>query len=263
MAAFAVVQSTSSNTVASNTTHAVTMPSGITAGDVLLAFSTFDTNAAATPSAGWTTINSTTSGAGLRFNVLRKIAAGSDTLTYTTGAGVTSAHAVYRIYSNDTTTQNGTAATGTSTTPNPPSLDNGASQKFIWIAAAGSTNAFSGYPTNYSDNQINSGTGNAHVSVATRSLEASSEDPGTFTTTSGAWAAQTLSIDEQATVTGNFPIITSDSTLFSPAIDFAGDGNFPILEMSSQIFQPTTVVSSRSRWTSKTKPTSDWTNINI
>lgn len=253
MAAFPVVQATNSNTVSSNTTHVVSMPSGITAGDILIAFSTFDTNATVTPSAGWDVVSSTTNGAGLRLSILRKIAEGSDTLTYTTGTSRTSAHAVYRIYSNDTTTLNGTAATGSSTSPNPPNLDNGTSQKFLWIAAAGSATAFSGYPTNYSGNQINAGTGNAHLSVATRSLEASSEDPGTFTIASGVWVAQTLSIDEQAGIEGNFNLITSGSQVFTPTVDHAADATFSLIESGAQALVPSAVIYERTKWTTTQK----------
>jgi len=241
------------------------MPAGIVAGDRLVVCAAFDTSAAVTVPGDWTTTSNTTNGAAIRLLVLTKVAAGSDTLTLTTvSSTVSSAHASFRTFSNDNTIRSGTAATGTSDSPDPPSLNNGTSEKFLWFAVTGwgSSATATAYPTSFSDNQLTAAVGNVGVAVATRDNEASTQDPAVFTISGSAlWVSQTLSIDEQALVVGNFPIVTQPSTIFSLATDFAGNGNFALLEMNSTVFQPTATVGTKTTWVNEAATTeTNWVN---
>lgn len=95
----------------------------------------------------------------------------------------------------------------TSTTnPNPPSLTPpGGALDYLWITyAASSTNSsISSYPTNYSTGHSSNAISGGSCASAIRTLNASSEDPGTFTfSVSGNTGALTLAIAPLATPSG-------------------------------------------------------------
>ena len=265
MASFPVVQSTANSNSGSTTNHSVTMPTGIEAGDLLLAFFTTNSDSTVNTPAGWTKLVDQTEPTfpDIRLAVYSKRAVGGDSLTVVTNNNETSAHCVYRIYTDNEAEAAAVGAASASANPNPPPLTpTGGAQDFLWFAAFGSTGVtVSSYPSNYTDNQVSNTAGGRSIAAATRNLDASSEDPGTYTiSSSNDWVAVTVAVEAQTPLSGNFPIITSDSTIFSPAIDFAGDGNFPILEMNSQVFQPTATVSNRTNWTNETEATTNWSN---
>lgn len=187
------------NTYSDNTgsvsSHPVNLPSGITAGDLLLLFVAINSNPTVTDPSTWTplvsAVNSDT------FRIYAKIASGSEGSTVTVGLNSNQrvAAVAYRI----TGARNGvtsseiavsSAVTGSSATPDPPSLTpSWGSAENLWIAvtfASDSSFTFSSYPTNYSLGQNNvqpGAAGNSSaVSVAARLLTGTSEDPGVFTT---------------------------------------------------------------------------------
>lgn len=189
------------NTFADDTgtsaSYPVNLPPNIASGDLLLVFFARNANATITDPSGWAVLVSKLNGD--TFRLYAKIADGSEGSTVTVGAtnnGRVSA-ASYRI----TGARNGvtsseiavsSAVDGASATPDPPSLTpSWGSAENLWIAvtfAASSNFTFSSYPTNYTLGQINAQTGsngnsNA-VTLASRLLTATSEDPGVFTTVS-------------------------------------------------------------------------------
>ncbi|MCI0553514.1 MAG: BNR repeat-containing protein, partial [Anaerolineae bacterium] len=98
-----------------------------------------------------------------------------------------------------------TAATGTSTTPNPPNLDPSAwgTEDTLWLAIVGwddGTTGMDSIPTAYAtpngQTRVNFASDGCGVSMGTRELNATSEDPGTFLldVVSEAWIAQTVAI---------------------------------------------------------------------
>jgi len=180
--------------------HNINMPTTVAAGDLLLMFYSIDDNTASVtnPGGGWTQLATANSGSGgVTGQVWAKVAAGTEggtTVNFQTSNNQSVAARVYRILAanwyGDLT--NGVAvASGSGATtqnPNPPSLDpaNWDTEADLWIAyAAGSVyQSITSCPTNYGSSvHSNSGTttGDASVSVCTRSLSASSDDPGTFT----------------------------------------------------------------------------------
>lgn len=192
--------------------HAVTLPSGIVSGNLLLVFFACNTGATLTDPSGWTVLVSKTNTD--LFRVYAKIASGSEgsSVTVALSSNQRAGATAYRITGN----RNGvstseiavsTAVDETTTTPNPPSLTPswGAAEN-IWITASFvmDTN-YTGtptYPTNYSLGQLEGKGGTAGngsgVCTAARLLNAATEDPGTFTfNASKARSSYTLAIRPQ------------------------------------------------------------------
>jgi hypothetical protein len=203
-AAFPAVQATNTSGHSSNvTSHTVNLPTGINAGDLLIVFFSCDGNETVTwPTVdGWASIFNQTNANTL--DIGYKIADGTEGSTITVGTGTTeqSAHISYRITGHDSAQapEASAGATGNSTSPNPDSLaPTGGAKDYLWIAVEGNDqgDAASAYPTNYTNGQTNNiGTNNgANVAVARRALNASSEDPGTFTIPSEEWIACTVAV---------------------------------------------------------------------
>ena len=190
---------------------ALTMPSGIVAGEILFAVASND-NTGGTNMAisGWTEIFHTQfSGNVVSLGAWAKVAAGGDTATLT-GASQDYAAIVMRIKNHGVSTiatdiKVGTAATGTDAAPNPPSLDAGSAANRLWFAINGSDDddeqveGSEFKPTNYAGiyPQVESAqsTTSTMLQAALRINNTQTEDPGTFTL--GAveeWIAQTIGI---------------------------------------------------------------------
>ena len=201
----------------SNTTNGTTlsggvslnMPSGIVAGNLLIAFASNDSTGGTNMGiSGWTQLSHTQyTGNVVSFGIWAKIAVGGDTATLT-GAAQDYAACVVRITGHGvsniaTDIKVGTPATGSSETPDPPSLDASTLRRWLWIASNGSDdddNNASYAPTNYTPvAQVESAqsTSSTMVQVAYRITDAQTENPGTFALTSGQaeeWIAQTIAI---------------------------------------------------------------------
>lgn len=131
----------------------------------------------------------------------------SHTLRLDTSASESSAWVFMTIDSgtHGTATSNpeqGTAATGNTSTPNPPNLDPSGwgTEDTLWIVAYGwdANVSNSAYPANYTYKQgtdrVSGGAG-AGVALAARQLNAASEDPGTATlSASEDWVAATIAV---------------------------------------------------------------------
>jgi hypothetical protein len=190
---------------------ALNMPSGIVAGDLLLAFTVND-NPGTTDMAisGWTQVfhEAYTSNV-IKHACFAKIAVGSDTATLT-GASQDYAATVLRIpvFNHGVGTiatdiKVATVAIGLSETPNPNDLDAGSSKKWLWLASNGSDdddNNSTYWPTSYTGiSQVESAqsTSSCMLQLAYRQLEAQSENPGTFALTAGQseeWVAKVIAI---------------------------------------------------------------------
>lgn len=124
-AAFPQVGSTNTSvTTPASTNHVISLPSGISSGNLLLAMWGVDDATDGTWPTGWTEIVATTlpSNTG-RLEVAYRIADGTEGTTITvTSISKTSSHITYRITGYSGTPQTGTTASGTSTNANPPSV---------------------------------------------------------------------------------------------------------------------------------------------
>jgi hypothetical protein len=211
------------------------MPTNIDAGDLLVAAVSTDGAATATAGGGegWTQISAASNGSEVRLTVLAKIAAGSDALSLTLGSAVDSVTHVMRIINHDvsnvaTDIPIGTAATGTSSTPNPPSVTPAANETNLFLALAAADdddeqNVF--VPTSYTG-EANVGSAalsatTAHILAAYRYVTTgSAQDPGTFTlAASEEWVAQTLCIPP-GVVVNLAPVVNAgtNQTITFPAV---------------------------------------------
>jgi hypothetical protein len=205
--AFPVVQATNSSgttNFGSETTHAAALPASISSGDLLLLFVSISTaaNTLTTPS-GWTSLFNTTNT--IRFACYYKVASGSEGASVNVTASTAEKWACnsYRVTGYQGTPEAGTSATGSSANPNPPSVSpSWGSAKTLWIAASADNALSTTTPTAPTDygNLVNHshtviGINQLRTASVRRELEASSEDPGTFTLGgSGAWVAQTVAV---------------------------------------------------------------------
>lgn len=175
----------------------VTIPA-CTNGDLLLAVPVSDGN----PAFAGTLMSNMTSfvakaanGTAVTAQCLYRICNGSESSPWVLNLDASEAATVAMIQIpaatwHGTTPPEGVAWVNTDTAnPNPPSLDPSGwgTEDTLWIAVTAydlGTVTVSAYPTNYSDDQSNirgNNTGGVGIGIATRSLNAASDDPGTFT----------------------------------------------------------------------------------
>ena len=214
--AFPQVASITETSFGTNATaHLVAMPVTVDANDLLLVLFANDGDATVTTPVGWTVLSSTASGTEARFSTYAKDADGTEdgtTVDFVTSATEKAAAQCYRItgWQDSGTITNdvevGTAATGTDTDPDSPSLNpaNWDVEDTLWIACYGSDGiqVVTTYPTNYTNGvDTFSGGGGAQgteavVASARRENAVASEDPPIFDITAGTarWAAQTIAI---------------------------------------------------------------------
>lgn len=201
-----VAAAVSSNQVSSQATHPFTLPGGISAGNLLLELMGFDAsggNPVLANFAPFLQFANQANGSSCALKALYRIADGTETspVAATTGTDEESQHRGLRITGANASAPEVAIATGTSTTPDPPNLSpSWGADDTLWIVACAvdaSVN-ITAYPTNYSSNQSvanSGGTGGVSLAVATRELNAASEDPGTFTLPSSRpWVAFTIAV---------------------------------------------------------------------
>lgn len=193
------------------TSMPVNMPATVDSGDLLLAFVVVR-NAITwnTIPTGWTKIVEQAGGGSVgETSVFYKIADGTEdggTATWVASALTTAAWQVMRVTSWHGTTppETGTPSSGDASSANPPSLTpSWGSDDTLWVVIAGHTAAsaaaFTAAPTNYTgfaNNGASSGGSACSIASASRQLNASSEDPGTFTAggSNRWWASSTIAV---------------------------------------------------------------------
>jgi len=191
------------------TNHNVNMPATVNAGGLLIVLFTNDGSATVTTPAGWTALASNSANGAVRLSVYYKIAAGTEggtTVNFVTSASEEAAAQVYRItnWHGTTPPEISTAVTGTSTAPNPASLNPAGWDvaDTLWLAVAGQDrgdqSGTTAYPASYTDGisiLSSDGTGSCRTHSARRVLAAASEDPGAFTIpVSEEWVAFTIAV---------------------------------------------------------------------
>lgn len=199
----------------SGTSHVITMPA-VAAGDLAIVSFCDDQTAVFTwpGSPAWTSlIAETANGANNEAETRYRIITGTEgwgsggSFTITTDVAQAMAAIVIVIPAatwHGTTPPEATAyATANSVNPNPGSLSpSWGAEDTLWIAICGydepTAITVSAYPANYTDDQTNirdNFAGGQAMGAATRSLNAATEDPGTFTiTTTEDWLAATIAV---------------------------------------------------------------------
>jgi hypothetical protein len=210
-----------SSTNTAGTSHTVTLPASIASTDlVLILMDIGSTSATLNALTDWTEDLDEASANGLK--ILRYTGAGvPSNPTFTSSASTRDASISYRISGADKSIapQIATTATGTSATPDPPSVTptGGVSKDYLFIAFAGMAGEEADDdtwantpPTNYTPNpprQKSCGTAGTNlgglIMAAERQLTTgSAQDPGTFgVDVSAAWRAQHIIIHPPQAIT--------------------------------------------------------------
>jgi len=209
------VRSFNSGTTSGTTGLILPMPPTIVAGDLLLAFIQINVGQTITSApTGFTEI--TNNGVTPLGYWYKKVAVGSDTATFDL-SGVNAAGMVVVAVQDWKGTLDGVEISTPTATNDPASLTpSWGSAATLWIVSAGATGgtnpSVTAWPTNYTE--IDQATGNFGTDVmagmASRSLEASSEDPDAFTVGGSAEnvRAATLAIQPAGAVTSLFATST-------------------------------------------------------
>lgn len=190
------------------TSHAVSYPSGVTSGDLLLLLFMADGTGGitwdATANDGFTEVFQYAAGAAsTQLGVAYRIANGSEgsSSTQTTALENVTAQ-MLRITSWHGTTppeSSGSPAEGTSANPDPPSTSvSWGSADTLWVAVNG-MNGGTAEPSVYplpdnNDFQGTGGSGAAGGAWCSDQIATNPENPGTFTQTSQTWIAETIGI---------------------------------------------------------------------
>lgn len=242
--AFPVIESTTeSSTNTAGTSHAITLPASIAATDLVLIIMDIGSTAATLNAlTDWGEILDENSANGLK--ILWYTGAGvPGNPTFTSSASTRSASIAFRIsgVSKSITPQIGTTATGTSATPDPPTVTPSGSvvKDYLFIAFFGAAgeeaddNTWSDTPpTNYLPSpplQKACGTAGTNlgglIAAASRQLNTgSAEDPGTFTKdVSAAWRAQTIIVHPLISATVDQASETETAFLITPSIGLADE----------------------------------------
>jgi len=205
-----VVASVTETAFGTDTTdHNVDMPATVNAGDLLIALFTNDGSPTVTTPDGWDPLASNARGTAVRLSVYYKIAGGTEggtTVNFVTSGVAQAAAQVYRItnWHGTTPPEISTAAIGTSTRPNPASLNPAGWDvaDTLWLAVAGQDRGDqsgpTAYPASYTDGTStlsSDGTVSCRTHSARRVLAAASENPGAFTIpVSEEWVAFTIAV---------------------------------------------------------------------
>ena len=197
------------------TTHTVTLPASVAAGDLILILLAMDSAAAsATVPGPWVELkDELDTGSTFLFYAAYLIASGGETSVVVTSAvGEHSNHIALRIpaaeWQGTTPPEITTGVNGSSINPDPPNSTPswGSATNNIWVAVgaadqSATTQTFTGFPASYglnnvtSDNTIGGATSAGIVGMAARLLTASSENPGTFTMdATETWLAYTIAV---------------------------------------------------------------------
>lgn len=180
--AFPSVAGSTGNKISSTTTHNVSLPASIAAGNLILVFivlSQFNVTLA-TPS-GWTLVRDQAN-SGWHQYCFSKVATGGETSqAFTSSANAFSAYVALRITGSPTNSIDSAGAASVDPPNLAPQFGNG---DHLWLATMGFAGAnlgsFTTYPTNYT-NVLSIGDGSTpSIAVASRQLTAASDDPSTF-----------------------------------------------------------------------------------
>ena len=227
--AFPTVNTTAVSAALSGTAQVMPMPTHA-AGDRLVVIHAVDGGASnyVSHTAGWTLLANTSSGTTCFLLVFEKEAASSSEALTVTLSGSRTARAVsYAIQGHDSTQAAEIAtASGTSTTPDPPSLSpSWGSDDNLWIVALSQDNStigLSSFPSGYTANQLNNPGGTTatpRAAAATQEVATGTENPGAFTlAATEQWVTATIAIKPAGGGGGTTYTITP-----SGGVTFSGD----------------------------------------
>lgn len=182
-----------------STSHAITLPAGIVAGELLAVLFSVDGAPTVTGTATWVNSGFISQGSVVGYLFYRYATAdANDALTLTTSASEQSTHVSLRL-SGAAGIMHRTGVTGSSSNSTMASLAPGRLRDWAWLAfrAGDSTVVATAAPSGYANMQTRqaSGTGGASTNTAERGVAAStSESPGAWTSASEQWGTLTIGV---------------------------------------------------------------------
>lgn len=192
---------------ADTTSHDITLPTGINEGEFLLVVFSVDGAPTVTVDTGfsgvnWQKLGQTSQATNVTGAIFWKWAEGgsADVLRLTTDSSQQSSHLSGRIINaHGTSPISGAATTDNGSNPNPPShTPSGGEQRYLWIATRhgdSNVNNATASPADYDAFEQEVGTNNgATTALATRQRQASSENPGAWTSDLAFSVVYTLAI---------------------------------------------------------------------
>lgn len=186
--------------------YTVTLPTGVVSGELIRVFAARRFDTLSTSDSGWTRHGPWTGTSGVgRFYSFDKISDGTETVLNLTGGGSYNGnretHVAFRVGNpNATFWYVGTSVAGSNTTPDPPSLDPGLGAidgMWMTVVTGDGRISYSAVPSGYTYiGHVNGGDyDRTTMLVAYKAINASSEDPGTWTVTNSGsynYVAQTF-----------------------------------------------------------------------
>ncbi len=218
MAFPSIVTTAETAVTTAGTTHAITLPSGLLPGNlILIILDKGSTSATFNALAGWTELIDVNAANGMTVWYRQCDGTEGATVTFTSSANTRSATIAFRILGAADSTARppeiSTVATGTSVNPDATTCTpTGGAKDYLWISFAGMAGEEADDdtwgntpPTNYLPNpplQISCGTVGTNLGglilAASRTANAASEDAGNFNVdSSAAWNAYTIAIHPQ------------------------------------------------------------------
>jgi len=197
------------------TSHAITLPSGIQTGELLLVVFSSDGFPFISVSSGtnWNFLGQASNGTTVTGAIFWKIADGSDSLTVGTSVAEQSSHISFRISGvKKPGNVTGSNSNGSSTNSDPPShtMPGTGNRGRLWIATrSGDAQVVAtAAPSLYSNLQTIAATGSNGASTNTAERTVSStavtQNPGVFTSATEQWVSFTIGIDTTGSHQLNF-----------------------------------------------------------
>jgi hypothetical protein len=195
---------TSFNSV-NSLTLACAMPASVAASDLLLLFVAHDGTGTGSCDSGFNELKDH-AGTGFTDHIFYKIAAGGETsATFTCSVSERSNALAVKItastWHGTTPPEVNTVVTGNSVSPDPGSITPswGAADTLYIAVGFWDTGDVTGYPSTYPDNRLPftltaTAASTAYGAIATRNLNATSDDPGAFTIAIETWAAYAMAV---------------------------------------------------------------------
>ena len=232
----------------------VTMPSGIVAGELLIAICAGDTSGSMSQSGGsdWSIIGGpTNNGTAVCGAIFAKIAAGSDTLSVQFEANDFAAvcfrvqnHGVSNVATDITV---GTPATGSDNAPNPPNCDpSNGTHNYLWIEGFASddddntTNYETSGWTPIGQAESAQSTSSCMAAAAFLQAAAASQNPGTMAmAATEEWVAFTLGIP---------PLVTNNEAYITTSGNIAAGGEATTARLTAPSGKTTSDFTTGRRW---------------
>lgn len=204
--AIAVEATANASTISNSTSHTVPVPTGISAGERMVAVAVMDGTPTVNDPSGWTRLaTQQNTVVGLQMVVWEiRTATGSETNeTWTTLSAEESYTVTYRIsgHASGSAANVNTISGGSDVgAPDcPASTPSWGSAETLWIAVAGVDTpiSLSAQPSGYTDvlRDDTGGSGGVTIGAAYKISTASSENPGAFTGSGAEWAAVTIAVE--------------------------------------------------------------------